>query len=583
MATSGSAAAQGVLAFAAPMPRRTIFWLATAAAVLAAVWQTWALRWTCDDAYISFRYAQHFAEGHGLVYNLDPQEAPVEGYTNFSWTMFLALGHVLGFAGDGLETWSIAGGILCQAGTVLLLALMAFCASGGRAVLPLSACGYAAIHHAASLAPAGLETALFVLVATAMLRLCLALRCARQAWLLGFLGVLAATTRPDGALLCAIAGGFVLFDALRRKAPRLVLGYGAPFVLVFVPYLLWRHAYYGYWVPNTFYAKSGGDPFVEQGFVYLRDFFVCYWPLLAAVVPLPIYLAKKPDLLASISPFLGRRPWLAVAAFVLPYLGFVAWVGGDFMFGRFVLPVLPALLFGLDLLCLRWRAPWLPPVLALWLVGGLQLRVEPADLGDFTARVSDNRRISVVPYGDTTLIEAFRLIGHALAKEFDGLAVRIGIGGAQANLAYRAKVPVAIECASGLTDAYIAHLPAPARGKAGHEKGPWLYPGYLERRGVHFMFEGAWEKDDAWREVKFFNTVPARLVRYEPKMIAELRQRDPGFVCVDFERLLDDYLATIADKPKEQVASDFAKFRRVWFDHQDDPVRLAKFTARLAQ
>jgi hypothetical protein len=134
-----------------------------------------------------------------------------------------------------------------------------------------------------------------------------------------------------------------------------------------------------------------------------------------------------------------------------------------------------------------------------------------------------------------------------------------------------------------LTDAYIAHLPAPARGKAGHEKGPWLYPGYLERRGVHFMFEGAWEKDDAWREVKFFNTVPARLVRYEPKMIAELRQRDPGFVCVDFERLLDDYLATIADKPKEQVQSDLAKFRRVWFDHQDDPARLAKFTARLAQ
>ena len=45
--------------------------------------------WELDDAYISYRYALNFVQGHGLVYN--PGE-PVEGYTNFLWTIFIAAG-----------------------------------------------------------------------------------------------------------------------------------------------------------------------------------------------------------------------------------------------------------------------------------------------------------------------------------------------------------------------------------------------------------------------------------------------------------------------------------------------------------
>ena len=38
--------------------------------------------------------------------------------------------------------------------TVLLLAALAWRASGGRALVPVAACAYASVHHAASLAPA---------------------------------------------------------------------------------------------------------------------------------------------------------------------------------------------------------------------------------------------------------------------------------------------------------------------------------------------------------------------------------------------------------------------------------------------
>ncbi len=567
------------------MPRRYVFWTIAAVAVLAATWQAWVLRWTCDDAFISFRYAQNFVDGHGLVFNLDPSEPPVEGYTNFSWTMWLALGVQLGFSDRGLETWSIVSGIVCHAGVVFLLASIAWRASGGRAVVPIAACGYAAIHHASSLAPAGLETALFVLLATVLLRSSLSLRCVREAWFAGFVGVLCAMTRPDGALFVAMTGLFVLFDTWRRRAPLLLVAYVVPFVLAFVPYLLWRHSYYGYWVPNTFYAKSGGDPDLGQGWNYIAGFGGCYYALLPAVLMPWWFLARRPDLLAPVSAFLGRRPWLAILAFTLPYLGFVMWVGGDFMFARFLLPVLPALLLAFDMACLRWRPRWLQPVLAGLLVVGLALRVEPAGLENHLNPVSDNRVISVKEFQPGfTWADAFRACGEHLKPLFAGLDVRIGIAGSHANLAYRSRAPIAIECAGGLTDAYIAHLPIGNRGKKGHTRDYTKYPGYLERRGVQFMFEQSYGREDPWREIWFASTpapLPAQLVTWDRELMRELRRRDPGIVVQDFEQVLDDYIAAMPTKTKAQVAADFKKFRLFYFDHEVDAERRQLFEAFL--
>ncbi len=565
------------------MSRRAVFWAIALCAVAAAAAQSWALRWTCDDAYISLRYAQHFVEGHGLVFNLDPNEAPVEGYTNFTWTMLLALGMQLGCTGDAIETWSNVWGTLFHGGTVLLLAAIAWRASAGRALVPIAACGYAALHHAASLAPAGLETALFVLLVTAMLRFTLVMRCAREAWLLGFLGVLLAMTRPDGGLFVAIAGLFVLHDARRRRAPRLLLGYVVPFVLVFVPYLLWRHAYYGYWVPNTFYAKSAGDPYPGQGLKYVWEFGKCYQALLPVLLVPLWWLPKKPDLLAAISPYLGRRPWLAILGFVVPYLGFVVWVGGDFMFGRFLLPILPALLLSLDLACQRWRPLWLQPVFAAALVGGLIARAEPAWLSDYANPhgFSDNRAISIKEFvPGMPMTEAMRFAGHYLRGVFEGLPVHVGIVGSHANLAYRANVPVAIECAAGLTDAHIAHTPVVQRGQPGHERGYRQHLDYLiHTRRVQIMFDNEFKTDevtDAFRQLAF-PVIPTRLVIYDRTLLQALKQRDPNIKFPDFEAALDAYLLDLPNKAKEQVRTDFAAFRSFYFDHNDDAPRRQRF------
>ena len=55
----------------------------------------WHFDFLCDDAFISFRFARHLAEGEGLVFNLGPGR-PVEGYTNFLGVVWCALFEWLG-------------------------------------------------------------------------------------------------------------------------------------------------------------------------------------------------------------------------------------------------------------------------------------------------------------------------------------------------------------------------------------------------------------------------------------------------------------------------------------------------------
>ena len=51
---------------------------------------------TPDEAYISYRYAEHLADGKGLAFNVG--ERRVEGYANFLWVLICALVCKLGFA-----------------------------------------------------------------------------------------------------------------------------------------------------------------------------------------------------------------------------------------------------------------------------------------------------------------------------------------------------------------------------------------------------------------------------------------------------------------------------------------------------
>ena len=98
-----------------------------------------SLAWTCDDAWISFRYAMNFVSGTGLVFN--PGER-VEGYTNFLWVLMNAPAFPLAIPP---ETFANVMSLASFAGIVLLLARRAWVRAGetGGPLFPVPVAAWA--------------------------------------------------------------------------------------------------------------------------------------------------------------------------------------------------------------------------------------------------------------------------------------------------------------------------------------------------------------------------------------------------------------------------------------------------------
>jgi arabinofuranosyltransferase len=285
-----------------------------------------------DDAYISFRYAHNLVEGQGLVFN--PGER-VEGYSNFLWTVVLALFMWLGLDPSLV---SIVLGVLFDLATLWLVYRFAQAASLENRVIPIVATFCLALDGSFALwSVSGMETSMFAfLVLAALTSYVWEWREGKPGFLSGVLLALAAMTRPEGVL---VIGVVVVHQALARLIrDRQVVSGGdlarvGAFVALYLPYFLWRYYYYGFLLPNTFYAKvtvEGSGAQRERGLRYLATFAGLH---LGWVMPL-----------LALVPVLKRRLsfWFTILlSVVLAYLGYIAYVGGDWSVGRFFVPVLP--------------------------------------------------------------------------------------------------------------------------------------------------------------------------------------------------------------------------------------------------
>jgi len=204
-----------------------------------------------DDAYISARYAENAANGWGLVYN--GGEAPIEGYTNLAWTLWLTATCWLGLPVHWAMVW---GGLVCGVGalaalTALTVALVDHKATW-RASVP--AILLAMDPHVQVVVTNGLETALYLAsVPTAMV----ALWWAKGRWrLVAGVGCgLLAMVRPEGLI---VGGVLLAFDGVERWRSAKKLETWAPwfgFLPVVLALLGWRAFTYGALVPNTGAAK----------------------------------------------------------------------------------------------------------------------------------------------------------------------------------------------------------------------------------------------------------------------------------------------------------------------------------------
>jgi len=222
-------------------------------AVILALLQYAYWYFTVDDAYITFRYAENLASGHGVTFN--PGER-VEGYTNFLWLLILSGAHLL-----GANTVLTAKFLGAASGIALLpfTALLVLRCGGSRASAALAVFLLAITPGAAAWSVAGLATTLFALLSllgaySFVRELNRAARFPTSAlWF-----SLATMTRPDGVVFFAVSTIFVLLSL--RRDPRRV-GYAVRWLVIYAllvgTYMAWRWTYYGYAFPNTFYAKTG--------------------------------------------------------------------------------------------------------------------------------------------------------------------------------------------------------------------------------------------------------------------------------------------------------------------------------------
>lgn len=422
-----------------------------------------------EDAYITFRYADHLLAGDGFAFN--PGER-VEGFSSFGWLVWLAALGAIGLPYVDLAPWlSTALGVVLSLQTAWLARR---CAGGDHTAgwLPVTAAAWVAAHGTwAYYAASAMETTLFACLINLALAFALTPG-TRHAALFGITLALSAMTRPEGVGYAAL---FTAGASLDRKHRRDALVAAAAFVSLFAPYFLWRFEYFGFLAPNTYYAKASPS---------LQLFVRGLWALELFLTPYLGWLVF-PALVARLRRDGAERGTTMLGLVIGGAMANLVLVGGDtFVFHRFLLPAMPAMavvmLLGLRDIApsaLRRSAHLVALLLVVWTftVGFLPTFDLQGVLGPSQAAIGSRRRAINADYF---------IIGDWLRSRF---AADTTIALTAAGIVAQRSGLRVIDMA-GLTDVHIAHVPVTlGESTPGHEKHD---AGYVLSRRPELILPG---------------------------------------------------------------------------------------------
>lgn len=425
-----------------------------------AIWEAFALRWVCDDAFISFVYARNLFENGALVFNANEY---VEGFSNFLWTILLSLGFLLNLSPTNFSI------ILGLSSFVCLLWFLFYLENelNFAKVLPIFLIHICLFRHNWIFATSGLETMSFVLFVTVGLI---------SERLRGYAFFFACMTRPEGILF------FGLYALSERK--RWMKLENVLFSIVLVSLFFFRLIYFGDYLPNTFYAKASHGGNFLQGCKYIFYFFKSY--------PIYFIVFVYSVVLLLISIVRKSKDWLLNFG-VLIYISYILYVGGDFMGIRFLMPILPYLSY------LVYREI---------LKADEKLQFESNKKG--ILKIYEKNRILLVLF----FILSTALYRNPLSSEgkkiadWNGIAeerefyenklidlsgygdpipkVRMAFFGAQAHFVYNLRPLYAFEAEVGLTDSEFAKREKIDFGRIGHNGQLTMED--LKKRNIHLIW-----------------------------------------------------------------------------------------------
>ena len=208
-----------------------------------------------DDAMISMRYAQHLAQGHGLTWNIG--EAPVEGFTNLGWTVYLAFLHLFPFPASKI---SLA---VMLTSLVILLANITVVHKIAETLLPdskyaptLAALVTAFYFPLVFWSLRGMEVGLLTLLVNLSILLAIS---TKKTILISFILALAILVRMDALIPAALIVAY-LFTKDKRSAIVPAISIIATTLAI----LLFQKIYFGDFLPTTYYQKVTGFATLER-------------------------------------------------------------------------------------------------------------------------------------------------------------------------------------------------------------------------------------------------------------------------------------------------------------------------------
>ncbi len=281
-----------------------------------------------DDAMISMRYARNLVDGHGLVFNAGQH---VEGYSNFLWTLWMGAVHLLPF-GDATASLPVA-----VSGAAILVGIMFLVRATCRRLLPAGpgadAAALSAMFAVGLFFPLvawtlrGMEAGLGALLVMGALWLVLPLshpRTLRREIVVAAVLSLAVLTRDDLVVEALPIVALMVWSAPPERRRTTLAFVGGAIVLAIAGHALFRLAYYGDPLPNTYYLKLAHIPLAAR--IHRGITGVAYTSIRGLCVPIAVAIV---GLAASY-----RMPRFAdlslLAAVFVASCAYSVYVGGDF-------------------------------------------------------------------------------------------------------------------------------------------------------------------------------------------------------------------------------------------------------------
>lgn len=289
------------------------------------------MSWVSDDAYITFRTIDNFVHGYGLVWNIGEK---VQTYTNPLWMFLLTIPY---FFSHEIYFTVIAISILLTLITIYWLLFKLQPETPIRLVTAsILLLSQAFIDYSTS----GLENVLThcFIVIFVWTYFNYQASANRRVLLLSLLASLCMVNRLDTGLLFLPILFIETFGQFTwQKLAMKILG--------MVPILAWEtlaFLYYGFWFPNTYYAKlHTGIPLIQlifQGCIYVLDS-IKNDPITLTTIVVSITVGlwamnkKRSDSIQNSEFRVPNLIYLSLGSFL--YILYVIKNGGDFMSGRF--------------------------------------------------------------------------------------------------------------------------------------------------------------------------------------------------------------------------------------------------------